>query len=190
MYNWLEFSCQQKEGRHFLIVDVFPRVWLQAAVRFDADHARLGGSLEFARIEIACPNLQLHSDDDREGPVAAVERAVDLPVVQVSKLSSTSAVEPADTQHGEATMNADNAGFDRLRYLFWRYLDWQQRLRILVDVDALPKTAVQPIPQTLERLALETAAASAGKLHDLWEAIMPLIPAEKRTTNPFQSSPR
>jgi hypothetical protein len=189
MYNWIEFSCQQKDGDHFLIVDIFPRAWNQAEVRFDADRGRLGGTSEFARIEIACPNLQLRPDDGHD-EAAVAEQATPVPVVQESELSSISAVEPTATRHGEAIMSSDNAGFDRLRYLFWRYLDWQQRLKILVAIDALPKTADQPIPQTLERLALETAASSAGKLHDLWEAIMPLIPAEKRATNPFPSSPR
>ena len=79
-------------------------------------------------------------------------------------------------------------GFERLRYLFWQYLDWRQRLKVLVDVDVLPKTADRPIPQTMERLALDSAARSDVKLHDLWEAIMPLIPAEKRGINPFQSN--
>jgi hypothetical protein len=87
-------------------------------------------------------------------------------------------------------MDNQTAGFDRLRYLFWRYLDWRQRLKVLVDVDALPKTADQPVPQTLERVALETATKSAGKLHDLWEAIMPLVPEDKRGANPFPTKDR
>lgn len=43
-YNWLEFSCEQKNGHQCLVVEVFPRVWVQERVRFDADRARLGGS--------------------------------------------------------------------------------------------------------------------------------------------------
>lgn len=81
----------------------------------------------------------------------------------------------------------DSAGFDRLRYLFWRYLDWRQRLKVLVAVDALPETADQQLPQTLERLALE-AARKTGKLHRLWDAMMPLVPADKRTDNPFPTA--
>jgi hypothetical protein len=87
-------------------------------------------------------------------------------------------------------MTTETAGFDRLRYLFWRYLDWQQRLKVLVEVDALPRTADQPIPQTLERVALENAAKSAGKLHEIWDVMMPLIPEDKRATNPFKSNDR
>lgn len=85
-------------------------------------------------------------------------------------------------------MQAHSAGFDRLRYLFWRYLDWRQRLKVLVDIDALPETADQPLPQTLERIALDKAAKNPAKLHDLWEAIMPIVPEEKRSTNPYHST--
>ena len=101
-------------------------------------------------------------------------------------MSVSSTVQPALKHQGRSGMNIDNAGFDRLRYLFWRYLDWRQRLNVLVAVDALPKTADQPLPQTMERVALETAAKNSGKLHQLWEAMMPLVPEEKRGKNPFQ----
>ena len=61
---------------------------------------------------------------------------------------------------------------------------------MLVAVDALPKTADQPLPQTLGRIALDAAAKSSGKLHELWEVMMPLIPEEKRGPNPFQPNDR
>ena len=80
---------------------------------------------------------------------------------------------------------SNDSGFDRLRYFFWRYLDWQQRLQVLVQVDALPRTADEPLPQTMERIALETAARDGHKLFELWQAVMPLIPEEKRVPNPF-----
>lgn len=86
---------------------------------------------------------------------------------------------------GGSAMQTNNAEFCRLRYLFWRYLDWRQRLKVLVDVDAIPHTAYQPVPQTLEGVALEAALKDAGKFYALWEAIMPLLPEEKRETNPF-----
>jgi len=191
-YNWIEFSCKERDGNRHLVVEIYPRAWNQHNVRFDADHNRLVALAEFVRIEIACPNL--HTEPAQEGAVAVVGPA-ESPVVaaiaeNASPPSTTLTAEPVATMQGRATMNTDSAGFDRLRYLFWRYLDWQQRLKVLVDVDALPKTADQPVPQTLERVALETAAKSAGKLHALWEAMMPLIPEEKRATNPFKSNDR
>ena len=90
----------------------------------------------------------------------------------------------------ELAMNTDLAAYDRLRYLFWRYLGWQERLRVLVEVNALPTTATQPIPQTLERVALESVAQDSSKLHDLWEAMMPMVPPDKRAPNPFKPNER
>ena len=85
-------------------------------------------------------------------------------------------------------MDPKSADFDKLRYIFWRYLSWQQRLEVLVRAKALPDTADEPVPQTMERKALEQAAASPGKLHDIWDAVMQLVPPEKRQDNPFKSN--
>lgn len=191
-YNWIEFSCEERDGNQHLVVEIHPRAWNQHNVRFEADHNRLVAPAEFVRIELACPNL--HKEPAQEVSVAVVGPAESPATAEMaedaSPPSTTLTAEPVATMQGRATMNTDSAEFDRLRYLFWRYLDWQQRLKVLVDVDALPKTADQPVPQTLERVALETAARSAGKLYALWEAMMPLIPEEKRATNPFKSSDR
>jgi hypothetical protein len=187
-YNWLEFSLDETGGRHNLVVEVFPRVWVQQSVRFDADRTRLGASGESVKIEITCPGLH---------PAPAVASAgTSMPIISaaipkensVITLSPVSATGPSSAGKQGSTMSTDNAGFDRLRYLFWRYLDWRQRLQVLVQVDALPKTSDKPVPQTLERVALETAAKNQKKLYDLWESVMPLIPEEKRGPNPFQSN--
>lgn len=192
-YNWLEFSCEEKNGQQHLVVEAFPRVWVQQNVRFDADRNRLGGSGESIRLEIPCPNLQSTS---AKKAATATEPAREVVAEAITKegemegMSASSTVQGPVEHQGRSGMDIDNAGFDRLRYLFWRYLDWRKRLNVLVAVDALPKTADQPLPQTLERVALETAAKSSGKLHDLWEAMMPLIPEEKRGPNPFQPNNR
>jgi len=187
-YNWLEFSCVEKEGHYSLVVEVFPRTWVQQNVSFDADRARLGSAGESVKIEIPCPNLcpNTHTAKEIDGGTSApaAERALEVPSPTIP-----TEVSPAGTR-GEAIMDNESAGFDRLRYLFWRYLDWRQRLQVLVEVDALPKTSDRPVPQTLERVALENAAKNGAKLHDLWEGIMRLIPEEKRGTNPFQSKDR
>ena len=193
-YNWLEFSCEEKDGKHYLLVEIFPRVWVQQSVRFDADHTRLGGSGESIKIQINCSNIdpQPVQKDAKVGeltPAIAADAAASGGSPQLPGPQSSPDQPPAAPQ-GQSNMNNQTAGFDRLRYLFWRYLDWRQRLKVLVDVDALPKTADQPVPQTLERVALETAAKNTGKLHQLWDAIMPLVPEDKRGENPFPSNDR
>jgi hypothetical protein len=187
-YNWLEFSREEKNGQHYLVVEVFPRVWVQQGVRFDADRTRLGESGESIKVEIPCPNLQ---STPAKTATTAIEPGQALVAESGAKDSAVREMSASPTvwaplsHEGRSGMNTDNAGFDRLRYLFWRYLDWRQRLKVLVAVDALPDTADQPLPQTMERVALETAAKNTGKLYQLWEAIMPLIPEEKRGENPF-----
>ena len=190
-YNWLEFSCEERDGQHHLIVEVFPRVWVQQNVQFDADRARLGSSGESVRIEIPCPHLHPVVEAELQNAVETGQtKGASVPgkehPLETSSSTSLTAQSSAGRQSG-STMSNDSAGFDRLRYLFWRYLDWRQRLQVLVEVDALPKTSDRPVPQTLERVALDTAAKNGTKLHELWEAVMRLIPAEKRGPNPFQS---
>jgi GTPase-associated adaptor domain-containing protein len=177
-YNWLEFSCVEKSQKQHLVVEVFPRAWVQQRVQFAADRMRLGSTGESVRIEISCPHLHLVAEPQQP----------DVPNAVADEGSSDMASSMTQPQ-GRSTMNYDN-GFDRLRYLFWRYLDWRQRLQVLVKVDALPKTADEPLPQTMERIALETAARDSAKLFELWEVVMPLIPEAKRGPNPFSPKNR
>ena len=81
----------------------------------------------------------------------------------------------------------DEAAVARLRFLFWRYLDWQQRLKVLVAADALPSSANQPVPQTMERLALQNAREQ-GKLGAIWNAMMDYVPQSQRRENPFNEA--
>ena len=173
-YNWLEVSLCEKAGSHLLAVNVFPRVWVPERVQFDADTQRLQGP-ESAEVEIACPNLkprQEHAEGGATNSVTAT--AAPRPDGGVLKVGGT-----MDTQ--------EQAAVAKLKFLFWRYLDWQQRLKVLVQADALPPSANQPVPQTMERLALENARRQ-GKLAAIWDAMMVYVPDAKRQANPFQNS--
>jgi len=181
-YNWLEFRCEEKNGAVHLIIETFPRVWIPEKTCFDADRNRIAGGAESIREELACPRIRFKADtNDVPKETVSAERPVGASVADDCVVSR----EGADVGGGGVSMVINDADFGRLRYLFWRYLDWQQRLKVLVLVDALPKTADQPLPQTLERVALDSAAKNREKLHKLWDEIMPLIPEEKRGTNPF-----
>ena len=83
----------------------------------------------------------------------------------------------------------DEAAVAKLKLLFWRYLDWQQRLKVLVQADALPPSADRPVPQTMERLALENARQQ-GKLAAIWDAMMKYVPESKKQENPFTKTGR
>lgn len=182
-YNWLEFSCEEKNGLVHLVIEAFPRVWVPERTCFDADRNRIAGGAESIREEIACPKIRMRPDAKKVPDETA---SAETPIGSRRAEESAASPEGTDvTGEGGLSMVTNDADFDRLRYLFWRYLDWQQRLKVLVLVDALPRTADQPLPQTLERVALDSAARNREKLHKLWDEIMPLIPEEKRGTNPF-----
>ena len=94
----------------------------------------------------------------------------------------------SDDMEGDASMaNNEEERFAQLRYFFWRYLDWRQRIKVLVDADVLPDTANRPVSQTMERLALNSARTQ-GKLGQVWEAVMKVVPDDKREQNPFESA--
>ena len=78
----------------------------------------------------------------------------------------------------------DDRDFERLQYYFWASLDWHARLKALVEIDVLPATQTQPVPQTFERLALDMARQEK-KLRDLWDIVMRSVPVEKQAANPF-----
>jgi len=193
-YNWIEFECEKAKEQWQLIVRVFPRVWVQEKVRFDADRRRLEGAGDSTTVEILCPNIQfeaIHAESNvdagaRDKNVAASVKPAAKPAAKPADVETVGGRLAATARSGSG-MKSESAGFERLRYLFWRYLDWRQRLKVLVDIDALPKTADQPIPQTLERVALDAVAKDSSKLHDLWEAVMALVPEEKRSSNPFSA---
>jgi DNA repair exonuclease SbcCD nuclease subunit len=168
-YNWIEFSLEPTEPSR-LSITVHPRVWNYDNPHFVADFNRLNGSAS-ATFSLACPNFTILDDSPEEHPdTETVEAPVrDLDVESIEVLDN---------------MSAEDEDFAKLRYFFWKYLNWQKRLEILVELHILPSVASQPVPQTMERLALE-AARRENKLRELWDAVMQGVPAEKRQSNPF-----
>jgi predicted phosphodiesterase len=175
-YNWTEVHLRGKAGSHALAVNVFPRVWVPEQTQFAADLQRLAGR-ESAEFEIACPGIK----------PAAIHSGTSPPTVAAAAPASTAgSPAPLGTPTGGTTMSTnDDAAVAKLKFLFWRYLDWQQRLKVLVQADALPPSADRPVPQTMERLALETARRH-GKLAAIWDAMMAYVPEARKQANPFK----
>lgn len=167
-YNWVEFGLTPDGPAAKLRVTVHPRVWDHARTRFGPDVMRLAGRSE-SSFEVACPNFR--------------------PRVQVAAAPAAAPASPAPEVHPAMTEQAegDDRDFERLQYYFWTFLDWHARLKGLVEVDVLPATQAQPVPQTFERLALNEARRR-GRLGDLWEIVMRSVPPEKRSDNPFTVS--
>lgn len=165
-YSWLEFALHIEGDRQYIRVTVYPRVWEHNRTEFVSDKNLLNSNSDFAIFDLFCPSF-------KKPPASAT-----TPLTSSGSASSIA-------KEGVMADEQNNKDIQRLQYFFWSYLDeWQDRIRILVDLDLLPDTKSQPVPHTLERLALERAKG-ADKLHDLWEAVMAHVPEAKRKPNPF-----
>lgn len=167
-YNWVEFEFKSDGSACKLVVTIHPRVWDLSNPRFVPDTMRLNGRTSKS-FSLTCPHFRPPENEAESGEISS-NRAHTVEAFPVT-------VNPE--------MRQDEVDqFARLKYFFWKYLDWQQRLEVLVLLDILPSTSSQPIPQTMERLALESAQRQR-KLSELWEAVMKFVPEEKRDRNPF-----
>lgn len=170
-YNWLDFALDSESDKKSLVVTVHPRVWDHDPPRFVPDQARLSGEVS-TDFSLACPNYKPVLEHQTTEAVDAAPVEGQIPLAQ-----------------GDSQMTDESFQFDRLRYFFWHYLDWRKRIRVLVELDILPEMIDKPVPQTMERLALD-AARDQGKLHDLWSAVMEMVPEGKREANPFTANRR
>ncbi len=168
-YNWIEFKQNLQNGELTLEVKIQHRVWDPKTTKFDIDYKFQKGN-EFMVHNLHCPGFQMSVQE----PVSVVSTIPELVKIQ----------EVVDEVR--ESMNQDNNSFIRLRYFFWKHLDWSERLKVLVELDILPPNLNQPLPQTMERLALENAnKEGALKLKALWDAIMVRVPEDQREANPF-----
>jgi predicted phosphohydrolase len=161
-YNILEFGLGGDRAAPHLDVTIYPRVWIFEATRFDADSARLSGR-ESATFTLPCPQFRLPAGDPPNPGVV-----------------------PDGADVGAAGDDRNKESFAKLNYFFWRYLAWQQQLKVLVETDVLPLAVKAPSLQTIAHDALEKARREQ-KLEQLWDRIMFFVPEEKRELNPFSA---
>jgi hypothetical protein len=157
-YNWIEIALTGPPDARQLRVTLWPRRWHFVEKRFQPDWYSLNGKSCHV-IDVPCPRFR------SEAPV---------------NISSDATPPKAVGQVMEATED----DFERLKYFFWTYLDWQARVKALSALDLLPNTITQPQPQTLENIALR-AAQQKGKLPELWDMTMASVPQEEQAPNPF-----
>lgn len=154
-YNVIEFDWDATTDS--LVVTMHPRAWNPKSKAFEADHKRLGG--EEPCFTLGSPNFRKVG---ARPPADAVGTVAD-------ETSSEAAVElvPADnpgTSGGEeAPMPPDAEGYELAMLRFFRDLYEGERLRILVELDALPVGSDERMNQGLE-LRLFDWLARAGKL--------------------------
>lgn len=183
-YNWIEVESTIDGASAKLHVTVFPRAWVPERTCFDADLNRLGGERS-RRFDIACVGTVAC----RPAPVDGATNSTAAPGAAPYDNTGSAPGESLASNGVAMNSNDDEEGLATLKLLFWRHLDWRQRLTVLVKADVLPPTADKPVSQTLEELAIERAR-NDGKLGVLWDAMMALLPEAKRQANPFLSPGR
>jgi Predicted phosphohydrolases len=169
-YNIIEFDWDEEiDG---LSVTIHPRAWNPQRTRFEPDHKRLGG--KHPRFRLACPFFR-----NGDGPVSP--RTTKPADALAAPQASASSVEPiiemaptASTQGEPQQMSPKIEGYETARLRFFRDLFEGERLRILVELDALSENSDEGMSQNLERRLFDMLVRD-GKLKDVEKMINELI---------------
>lgn len=171
-YNLLTFDWSEDGDK--LSVEVVPRAWNDEAKRFEADDVRLGGHKP--RNLLASPNF-------RRAPQPAVPRepppsVAGSPVEQAKpQTDRDGGVRPVPAQGNEGDQprapvaeDAMTDAFQLVLLKFFRDLTTAQRLKVLVELDALPDDWNEDLTLMMERHLVEDLVKH-GRLRDLEDSI-------------------
>ncbi|WP_342723937.1 metallophosphoesterase [Bradyrhizobium sp. B097] len=169
-YNLLTFDWCSKEDK--LSVEVVPRAWNDDKKRFEADDVRLGGHKP--RNLLASPNF-------RRGPVPPAggqpePAAQPVPAALRPEQGSggellADRVAKADREPpNNAPVDAMSDTFQLVLLKFFRDLTAAQRLKVLIDLDALPDDWNEELTLMMERNLIEDLVKD-GRLGDLDSSI-------------------
>lgn len=164
-YNWLDFHLAGDTQARQLSVALWPKVWSFQETKYVLDRQALGDK-QFHTFDVPCPKF--------------------APEVEPVCVANAGTSEASSDPPCEVIMEDNDRDFERLKYFFWTYLDWQERLKVLVNLDCLPKATSQPMPQTLEHMALRTARQK-GRLQELWDSTMASVPQDHQLPNPYKT---
>lgn len=172
-YNIIEFDWDEEiDG---LSVTMHPRAWNAQRTCFEADDKRLGG--KDPNYRLACPFFR--KADRPDAPTTA--QPADAPVAEESASSVVPTIEmiPMESLEGEPqSMQPKAEGYETARLRFFRDLLEGERLRILVELDALPENFDDRMSQGLERRLLDMLVRN-GKLGEVEKMIDQLIGERK-----------
>jgi predicted phosphodiesterase len=172
-YNIIEFDWdEQIDG---LSVTMHPRAWNPQRTCFEADEKRLGG--KNPNFRLACPFFQ---KADRPDAHKSVQRA-DAPVADMRAQSAEPiiAMVPMESpEGGPQPMPPRVEGYETVRLRFFRDLLEGERLRILVELDALPENSDERMSQGLERRLLDMLVRQ-GRLEEVKKMIDQLVEERK-----------
>lgn len=173
-YNILEFDWDEETDG--LLVTIHPRAWNPRRTCFEGDEKRLGGK---------DPKFSLQSPFFRDAPrpevVISQSTRNDAPAIKEETPLETNPTDEASTaslnQKVLAILSSDE-GYEIIRFRFFRDLYEGERLRILVELGALPDDFDEQMNQGLERKLLEKIVKD-GKLELVKDMIDRIISERK-----------
>lgn len=172
-YNVIEFDWDAEiDG---LIVTMHPRAWNPQRTCFEADNKRLGGKTP--QFKLACPFFR-KSQSSRS---KLEQLSTDAPILVQDMFSVTSTTEDVFQKHlseRSQIMQSKVEGYEIARLRFFRDLFEGERLRILVELDALPRDFQERMSQGLERKLFDKLVQD-GKMREIEDMIGQLISERK-----------
>ncbi len=165
-YNIIEFDWDQ--AKDALAVTIHPRAWNPVETCFEADDKRLGG--KDPRFSLGSPNFR------KCGKPAAVDHAaVDHAGSPTELVVEEVPAETAETVEGEVPpMPPTVEGYELALLRFFRDLVESERLRILVELDAIPSDFDERMTQGVERMLFDWLVGE-GQLPEVIAQIEKLI---------------
>ncbi|OQW76548.1 MAG: hypothetical protein BVN32_09005 [Proteobacteria bacterium ST_bin14] len=165
-YNIIEFDWE--DATDCLVVTMHPRAWNPKNTCFEADEKRLGG--EEPRFTLGSPNFRkLGAAAPAQGVARVTGEVASEPTVELvhaEDVEITAGEEPQMPPYVE--------GYELAMLRFFRDLYESERLKILVDLDALPAESDERMSQGLE-LRLFDWLARQGRLTEVVTMIDRLI---------------
>lgn len=175
-YNIIEFDWDEEiDG---LSVTMHPRAWNAKHTCFEADDKRLGGKAPNFRL--ACPFFRKADKPD----VTTTARPAEAPFAEGNACPVEPTIEmiPMESlEGGPEAIPPMTEGYETARLRFFRDLFEGERLRILIELDALPENFDERMSQGLERRLLDMLVRN-GKLGEVEKMIDQLIGERKDGT--------
>jgi len=172
-YNIIEFDWDSEiDG---LSVTIHPRAWNSERTCFEADEKRLGGSDPNYRLRcqnsrrVEWPNVSV-GDQPKNDSAAVADLPTVAPTIEMVPIA------PPDGEQKIMPLSVD--GYEIARLRFFRDLLEGERLRILVELDAIPADFDELMSQGLERRLLERLVRQ-GKLAEVEKMINQLVEERK-----------
>lgn len=164
-YNLLTFDWHADGDK--LLVEVVPRAWSEDLKRFEADDVRLGGHKP--KNLLASPNFRRKAPSPP--PAAPVVLPPAPPAAQPDH-EGEGQQQPSQVNQPQApTAEAPvNDSFQLVLLRFFRDLTAPQRLKILVDLNALPSDWNENLTLMMERHVVDKLV-KAGRLGDIERSI-------------------